>query len=51
MHHGHKVYHFCSSSPYSNIDINLTFCTLQAHRPDGSVAIAEYTLHAIQELL
>jgi len=46
MHHGHKVYHFCSTSPNSNIDINITFCTLQAHRPDGSVAIAEYTLHA-----
>ena len=46
MHHGHKVYHFCSSSPNSNIDISVTFCTLQAHRPDGSVAIAEYTLHA-----
>jgi len=45
MHHGHKVYHFCSSSPNSNIDINLSFCTLQAHRPDGSVAVAEYTLH------
>ena len=31
--------------PIQILTSNLTFCTLQAHRPDGSVAIAEYTLH------
>ena len=31
---------------WSRVCINRSFCTLQAHRPDGSLATAEYTLHA-----